>query len=212
MLALVRVCGKSLAIGNQSESQSVADNPDEKPFDPASLPLTNADQETYAFERALGYSMREACRRAGGKPENGTGTKWESSPKVIARIKYLRGLDDEMLREKRARIEERLNLAAFGNIFDFATIDETTKKPIIDWSKVKESDLAVIINEFAFDKDTGVLTRFKRDDALAAANQLRDMHGFKAPTKVAPTDKDGNNLTLEQLVAASMARKSEQAA
>jgi hypothetical protein len=37
----------------------------------------------------------------------------------------------------------------------------------------------------------GTLTKFKRDDRLNAIAQLRDMHGFKAPTKVAPTSPDG---------------------
>ena len=63
------------------------------PTDPA-LPLTDAAHETYAVERALGYSMRESVRRAGGKPENGSGTKWESNPLIQARMKHLRGLDD----------------------------------------------------------------------------------------------------------------------
>src|ERR1700731_430115 len=103
-----------------------------------SLPLTNADEESYAFERALGYSSREACRRVGGKPENGTPTKWESKPHVQARIKHLRALDEEMLTERRARIIERLSQVAFSNVFDFVTIEPTTKLPKIDWTKVKE--------------------------------------------------------------------------
>lgn len=176
-------------------------------IDPASIPLRVRNEERYAFERALGYSSRESVRRIGMDPTHGIATKYEGKPRIMARIRYLRALDDEMLAERRARIEERLNAAAFGNIFDFATIDPTTKKPHIDWEKVKNSDLAVIINEFNFDADTGVLTKFKRDDALNAAAQLRDMHGFKAPTKNALTDAKGNDMTLEQLVAASMQPK-----
>jgi len=70
----------------------------------------------------------------------------------------------------------------------------------------------VIISGFKFDKDTGRLTDFERDNALQAANQLRDMHGFKAPAKTEMTgpgggavlhglDRDTVVRLLEQLVA-----------
>jgi hypothetical protein len=45
---------------------------------------------------------------------------------------------------------------------------------------VAQSDLAVIISDFAFDPKSGRLTKFERDSALNALNQLRELHGFKA--------------------------------
>src|ERR1700743_580450 len=98
-----------------------------------------------------------------------------------------------MLAAKRARIEQRLEMAAYGNIFDFATIQEVPvwggekdgenepimvmkRKPVIDWDKVAASPYSVIVSGFKFDKDTGHLTDFDRDSALQAAQQLRDMH------------------------------------
>ena len=183
-----------------------------------------ARAKAYAFERSLGIPPAEACRRAGGKVENGHATKWERSRGVQAWLKYYRSLGqtEEMLAEKRARIEERLNAAAYGNIFDFAKMvdrvvmvkgddgetneENVVKTPVIDWDAVANSPLAAIISAFKFDKDTGMLVHFERDDALQAAAQLRDMHGFKAVQKTALTDPTGkrsafdfSKLTNEQL-------------
>jgi hypothetical protein len=110
-------------------------------------------------------------------------------------VEYFRSLGqtDEMLAAKRALIEERLSMAANFNLFDFSTIDEFTKKPVIDWSKVADSPYGAVIAGFKFDRDSGVLTDFERDNALQALAQLRDMHGFKAPAKTAFTDPSGNN-------------------
>lgn len=167
-------------------------NQEQKP-PKGSLPL-GAQREAYAFERSLGVPPSEAVRRAGANPRVGAATKWERSPQIQARIRYFRaqGQTDEMLQAKRARIEERLALAAYTNIFAFAKrdpetgkvlLDATGDRPQIDWELVAESDQAVVISSFKFDKDTGRITYFERDDALQAAAQLRDMHGFRAPAR-----------------------------
>lgn len=169
-----------------------------------------ARPKAYAFARSIGMAPAAACRRAGGKVENGHATKWERSAGVQAWIEYFRSLGqtEEMLAAKRALIEERLNMAAYGNIFDFTQMvdrvvtiqkgeDETeelvVKSPLIDWDKVAASPYGAIISGFKFDKDTGRLTDFERDNALQAIAQLRDMHGFKAVNKTALTDPTGNN-------------------
>ena len=54
---------------------------------------------------------------------------------------------------------------------------------------------------------SGRIIKFKRDDALNAIAQLRDMLGLKAPTKIPPTTPDGAALTLEAVVAASFLPK-----
>jgi hypothetical protein len=154
-------------------------------FDPSQRLRVNPE-ELYAQERAYGYRPHEAARRAQLNARNGTSTKYEAKPRVQARIAFLRrdDLTTEMREEKRRRIEDRLEAAAYGDILrECATIDEKTGLPMIDWGKVMASDLSIIINEFVFDKDTGALLRFKRDDALSAASQLRDMRGFKAVEK-----------------------------
>ena len=161
--------------------------------------------KAYAFQRSIGRAPAEACRQAGGKVENGHATRWERSRGVQAWIGYFRSLGqtEEMLAAKRALIEERLNMAAHGNIFDFAHFDEVTRKPVIDWSKVATSPYGAIISGFKFDKDTGVLVDFERDNALQAIAQLRDMHGFKAAGQFA-VDHSGqvdSNVTVIELVA-----------
>lgn len=164
--------------------------------------------KAYAFERSLGIPPADACRRAGGSVEHGQATKWEPNKRVQAWIAHYRSLgsDDEMMAAKRARVEERLALAAFGNIFDFATI-QASGNPDIDWDKVANSPYGAIIAGFKFDKDTGRLVDFERDNALQALAQLRDMHGFKAPAKTEMTGKNGaplfdlSKLTDEQLAA-----------
>ena len=191
-----------------------------------------AAPKAYAFERSLGIPPAEACRRAGGKVENGQATKWEQNRRVQAWIAHYRslGCTEEMLAAKRQRIEERLELAAYGNIFDFAEIRQTSPigwdervnawaayyrslgyqdniemiaakramleqrlelSPQIDWSKVAGSSYGATISGFKFDKDTGALVDFERDSALQAIAQLRDMHGFKAPSKLEATGKNG---------------------
>ena len=178
------------------------------------LPPVNRKLQVYAFERSLGLPPAEACRRAGGKVDNGHATRWERSTRVQAWISHYRSLGqtEEMLAEKRARIEERLNMAAYGNIFDFAEmvervvtvvgkdgvshIEVKAKAPLIDWEAVKASPLAPIISAFKFDKDTGEIVHFERDDALAALNQRRDMHGFKAPAKLQHSGTDGGPIEV----------------
>jgi hypothetical protein len=180
-------------------------------LEPRQLPREIAAKpKAYAFERSLGMPPAEACRRAGGKVENGQATKWERSPRVQAWIAYYRslGCDVDMVAAKRARIEQRLELAAYGDIFDFSVMvdrvvtvqvdKETTeerivKTPMIDWDKVSASPYSSIISGFKFDRLTGVLTDFERDSALQALAQLRDMHGFKAVTKTSLTDPSGNH-------------------
>jgi hypothetical protein len=161
--------------------------------EPASQPREIKPQpKAYAFERSLGIPPAEACRRAGGKVENGQATKWEQNRRVQAWISHYRSLGhtEEMLAAKRQRIEQRLEMAAFGDIFEFSTINEY-QAPEIDWTKIAVSPYSAIISGFKFDKDTGRLVDFERDNALQALAQLRDMHGFKAVTKTALTDPTG---------------------
>lgn len=179
----------------------------------SSLPL-KGNAEPYAFARACGYGIWESTRRTGANPETGQGSKWEARADIQARIRWWRtfGQSDEMLAEKRSRIESRLELAAYGNMFDFAQMVERVvtvvgkggsheevraKSPMIDWDAVAASPMASIISTFKFDKDTGELIHFERDDALAALSQLRDMHGFSAPKRSEFTGKDGGAIKVE---------------
>jgi hypothetical protein len=164
-----------------------------------------AKQKAYAFERSLGIQPAEACRRAGAKVENGLATKWEQKPGVQAWIAHYRALGqtEEMLAAKRARIEERLELASYGSIFDFVTIDPTSKNPVVDWAKVAGSPYGVIVSRFKIDRENGQLVDFEREDALQALTQLRDMNGFRAARRTELTGKGGGPVTTVDLTNAS---------
>ncbi len=177
---------------------------DDKPKPPRDIA---PKQKAYAFERSLGIPPCEACRRAGGNDRNGAATKWERSRGVQAWIKWYRSGDctEDMLAAKRQRLEDRLNLAAYVDMFDFTTIVDrvmfvkvgeeemriTVQTPVIDWNAVAASPYRVAIEKFKFDKDSGYLTEFERDSADRAIAQLRDMHGFKSVNKTALTDPTG---------------------
>lgn len=166
----------------------------------------NAKAKAYAFERSLGIPPAAACRAAGGKVENGQATKWERNKRVQAWIAFhrSRGNTDEMLAAKRQRLEDRLNLAIYADLFEFSTVvdrvilikvgeeirEMVVQTPVIDWNKVAASPSRVIVEKFKFDKDSGYLTDFERESAQQAAAQVRDMYGFKAPSKLSDPNGD----------------------
>lgn len=145
-------------------------------------PLRLPKEERYAQERAYGYRMRESARRAGLNDYTGIQTKYELKPRVQARIEFLRqgDLTNEFHQAKRRHLEERLELVAFGSMFEFVVIDPMTGRPRIDWKALAESDLGVTMAELRFDKETGAVVHMARDSALNAIAQLREMRGFKA--------------------------------
>lgn len=128
----------------------------------------DAKRKAYAFERSLGLPMAEACRRAGGKVENGQATKWERSKDVQAWIAYYRALgpqDEEILAAKRERYEAALTSIAMGDGEDFPSKGEASP---LDWPH--------------------------RLNALA---QLRDMNGLRAARRTELTGKNGGPLQFD---------------
>jgi len=156
--------------------------------------LRNHKHERFARLRAILMSPHEAAKEAGiDTIYPGNVARIDRRKDVRRRIIELSADDEEMIRQKRARAEARLNAAAYGNILQFARINpDTGDLESIDWRRVQESELAVTLESLSFDKDTGRLTKFERDNSLNAVAQLRDMLGFKAPTKVAPTNATGD--------------------
>src|SRR5947209_4250830 len=131
------------------------------PSEAGSLPLKTLKHELYARERALCTAPEQAAQRAGYAPRCGKCSQLERRKEVRARIAFLSRDDVELIREKRRRLEERLNLSAYANLMECAEVDETGKLVAIDWGKIKDSPLAPTIAEFSFDSKTGELTRFK---------------------------------------------------
>lgn len=160
--------------------------------------------KAYAFERSLGIPPAESCRRAGGKVENGQASKWEVSPRVQAWIKYYRSLGhtEEMLAAKRERIESELQAVALSNMDDFVTLVPTgttegaAMVPVLDLTRINamsEMERRATMAAVKTVKYTENGPTFELHGKLDALNQLRDMHGLKAPTKIAPTDPSGQN-------------------
>lgn len=173
-------------------------------YDPTQ-PLKHDREEAYAQQRSLGYSPTESGRNLGWNVRSGAISKCEAKPRVQRRIAHLRrrDLSDAMLAEKRKQIAERLELIAAFNLLDFVRRDADGHlidgEPHVDWDALSDSECAIAINEFRYDKDTGRLVHFRRDDRLAAIAQLRDMYGLKAPTisHAEITGKNGASLIPE---------------
>jgi len=168
----------------------------------------------YAFERSLGIPPAEACRRVGGKVENGQATKWERSNRVQAWISHYRSLGhtDEMLAAKRQRVEDELRLVAHANMADFVTLAPVGKDPMAPTSYMPVLDLSRI-NAMPEGEQRAAMAAvktirytengptFELHGKLEALAQLRDMHGFKAVQKTALTDPTGEKAATVFLIA-----------
>jgi hypothetical protein len=168
-------------------------------FDP-SMPLRNEKHEHFARLRALLVPAFHVAREAGYPTMTaGNAAKLDRRSDIRARIRSLAGMDVEMLRAKRERIEARLMAVIEADLLrDFAIIEMRDHKGKqvgdivgIDWAAVRASDCSSIVSKFKFDPKTGNLVDFERDDAMNAIAQLRDMYGLKSVTKVAATDPSG---------------------
>lgn len=167
-----------------------------------------ANRKAYAFERSLGIPPAEACRRAGGKVENGHATKWERNVRVQAWIGYFRSLGhtDEMLAAKRQRVEDELRLVAHANMADFVSLvpSGASVLPVLDLTRINamtEPERRAALSAVKTIKYTENGPTFELHGKLDALAQLRDMHGFKAVQKTALTDPTGNNPASVFLIA-----------
>src|SRR6516164_889984 len=91
---------------------------------PGSKPLKVARYERYARDRAQALSRIEAFRKIGNeaaldKTAHNNATRLEKRPGIRDRIDYLTRQAEELIAEKRARIEERLWAIHEANIQDF---------------------------------------------------------------------------------------------
>ena len=147
---------------------------------PGSLALRRPKEERYAQQRSLGCGQREAARKAGLDDYTGIFAKYERKLRVQNRIAFLRAQDltPEYHHAKRRLIEQRLEQAAFGNMFEWVKIQDG--KPVIDWETLAQHELGVTISELRLHPETGKVTYIGRDNALGALSQLREMRGYKA--------------------------------
>jgi hypothetical protein len=108
---------------------------------------------------------------------------------VQARMAWLRREDDDLIRRKRENIEASLLAVVNADVTDFAVIEDG-KIVRFDWDRIRDSGMSQMLSEIV-DSSIGAIPRLKVADKLNALAQLRDMHGFKAPTKIVPTNSDG---------------------
>jgi hypothetical protein len=169
-----------------------------------------ANRKAYAFERSLGIPPAEACRRAGGKVENGQATKWEQNKRVQAWIAHYRalGCTEEMLAAKRQRIEDELQIVGFSSMDDFVTMvpSGATMLPVLDLTRINalpDHERRATMAAVKTVKYTENGPTFELHGKLDALSQLRDMHGFKAPTNanVTVNKTDATDWTTAELVA-----------
>jgi len=160
-----------------------------------------AKMKAYAFERSLGMTPAKACRRAGGKVEDGRATVWERSPRVQRWIAYYRSLGhtEEMLAAKRQRIEDELQLVGTANMDDFITLVSAgaVVLPALDLTRLQAMSVAERRAAMAAVKTIRYTENgptFELHGKLEALAQLRDMHGFKGASKMELTGANGGPL------------------
>lgn len=183
-------------------------------FDPAE-PLRDERYERFAQLRVIGVPCRVAANDAGFRSKGdrpilpGNAARLDRHPEVRARKAHLAGDDVEVLRETREFVRDRLMRSATLDVLrEFAilgTVQVEGKKVArvigIDWEALKASDHSVAVTGFKFDRETGMMVEFSRDDPQQAIAQLRDMYGLRAARRKEITGKDGGPIKTQDLSA-----------
>ena len=167
-------------------------------FDPAE-PLRDPRYERFAHLRVIGVPVKIAAEEANFRTKQdkpislGNAHHIDKHPKVVARKIFLAGHETLMVRETRAFVHKHLtSIISLDLLRYYAVVDRKTNRVVgIDWKVLQESENSSAISSFRFDRETGVLVEFTRDDKLQAIAQLRDMYGLKAPRRTELTGKDG---------------------
>lgn len=184
-------------------------------FDPA-VPLSDERYERYARLRVMGVGCKDAASEAGLPVTHRNAPRYDRHPEIMARKAHLAKDDVEVIAATRLVVRDRLLASVELDVLaDFAILGsvEIDGKKIprivgIDWKALKRSDRSAAVTGFKFDRETGVMVEFTRDDPMQALSQLRDMYGFRTPRRTELTGKGGGpiqtidvtKLTNDQLV------------
>jgi hypothetical protein len=202
-------------------------------FDPA-IPLRDERYERFSQLRVIGVPCGTAAFEAGFRTKAdkpilaGNAARLDRHREVQARKAYLAGDSAEVLRETRDVIRKRLMASATLEVLREFAIIGTVKvdgKLVprligIDWKALKASEHSIAVTGFKFDRETGMMIEFMREDALSAVAQLGDMYGLRAPRRTELTGKGGGPvqtldvskytdeelIQLESILAAAAAR------
>lgn len=143
---------------------------------------------TQAVIRA-GYSKRSAKEQAARLLTNDNVQKYLTEQKAKLAKKH-EGLKDRLI--------EELTKIAFFDIRKVYNEDGTFK----NLSDLGDDEAAVIASLETHEvsgrgrKKKGLTKKFKTNPKVAAIERISKMLGYEAPTKVAPTDKEGNDLPV----------------
>lgn len=168
-----------------------------------SQPLRNAKHEAFARARAVLLPLIEAARAAGFTTMTaGNAAKVDRKPAVRARVCYLCGLEEQVIREKRAVIERELSRVAFANFDDFVKVSKRGW-PMLDLNKIKtlgedeRRELMSVIKGLRYTEQGPAFELYSKLDAIT---QLRKLNGLDKPERI---DSTTRNLTLEKLIGMS---------
>lgn len=148
-------------------------------------PLRIASHERYARARAEMHTAVEAARIAGYADKSGAITKVEKRRDVQARIAYLVGQPEETIRAKRLALE-----AWLWRVLRYDPLIFWGDGRMKAWKEIDPED-RTLIEGLDYIGALGI-PRPKLASRMEAHIELRKMLGGDAPTKVAPTNPEGD--------------------
>ena len=179
------------------------------------VPLRNRRHEQYCRLRVLGISPIAAARDSGftaglssptAETDKNAGlrgviSKLERNKAVRARIQYLAGNTDDVLREKRAALEAPLWNIFKASIKDYTRITESGSlildaSPIAELPEEEQRELLAVIKSVS---PTKYGPRVEMFSPLDAASQLRALNGLDAPKRMELTGADGGPMQIARV-------------
>ena len=197
------------------------------PSQPGSVPLRNRRHEQYCRLRVLGISPIAAARDSGftagltsptAETDKNAGlrgviSKLERNKAIRARIQYLAGNTDDVLRQKRAALEAPLWNIFKASIKDYTRITDSGSlildaSPIAELPEDEQRELLAVVKSVS---PTKYGPRVEMFSPLDAASQLRALNGLDAPKRVEMSGPDGGPIETEdvsarELIASRIAR------
>ena len=179
---------------------------------PGSVPLRNRRHEQYCRLRVLGISPIAAVRDSGftaglasptAETDKNAGlrgviSKLERNKAIRARIQYLAGNTDDVLRQKRAALEAPLWNIFKGSIKDYTRITESGSlildaSPIAELPEDEQRELLAVVKSVS---PTKYGPRVEMFSPLEAASQLRALNGLDAPKRMEVGGPNGGPIPL----------------
>lgn len=177
--------------------------------------MRNTRHESYAKLRALNIPACNAAQQSGLEPRNGAVTKLERNRRVKERIAWWARQDEEILREKRAKLEQFLwavhdcNYADFWDVAQEEVLDddgeptgETRKVQKLKFFADMPRDMQLLVESLKYtEKGRPILSLYSKMQANMELRKL-NMIGGGNKTEAAEGADDYGRLTDAELVEA----------